>query len=81
MNIRTKYDPPPIPIRDCDWSAWDDDTYDYDGPLGWGKSEGDAMYDLGDQMIALGQLPPEADIVMFAAWSAYDKNWAAAHNQ
>ncbi len=28
MRIRTHHDPKPIPLRGCDWEAWDDETYD-----------------------------------------------------
>lgn len=28
MNIQTSHDRPPIPTRDCDWSAIDQDSYD-----------------------------------------------------
>ena len=34
MKIITSYVHPPIPIRSFDWSAVDDDTYDYDAPIG-----------------------------------------------
>lgn len=46
MKIVTSYDPPPIPMRCCDWSAIDDDTYDYDQPVGYGKTEQEAIDDL-----------------------------------
>lgn len=32
--LRTEYDPKPIPIRDCDWSAW------VDGYEEWGSGYG-----------------------------------------
>lgn len=57
MRIKTHYDPPPIPPRDHDWCAYDDDTYDGaedSGPLaraiGYGKTEADAIDDLLDQI-------------------------------
>lgn len=47
MKIRTSYVYPPIPIRDFDWSAVDDDTYDGEGcPIGFGRTEEDAIADL-----------------------------------
>jgi hypothetical protein len=42
--------PPPIPIRDFDWSAIDDDTYDYDAPIGQGPTEAAAIADLLQQI-------------------------------
>jgi hypothetical protein len=52
MNIRTTYDPPPIPIRSFDWSAIDEDTYDPDPEcrasrlIGWGATENEAIAEL-----------------------------------
>jgi hypothetical protein len=46
MKIRTFYDPPPIPVRGFDWIAVDDDTYDYDSPIGLGATEQEAIEDL-----------------------------------
>lgn len=46
MKIVTSYDPPPISMRCCDWSAIDDDTYDYDQPVGYGATEQEAIEDL-----------------------------------
>ena len=51
MNIRTTYDPKPIPIRQFDWTASDDDTYDGPGcPVGYGGTEGEAVEDLLNQI-------------------------------
>lgn len=51
MNIRTYYDPKPIPVRSWDWSAYDDDTYDGPGcPVGYGATEAEAIRDLREQM-------------------------------
>jgi hypothetical protein len=52
MRIRTDFDPKPIPDRNHDWSAWDDDTYDGTPgqPLGWGKTERAAIDDLLEQI-------------------------------
>lgn len=44
-KIVTKYDPPPIPFRDADWSAvWSD--YDLGSPIGHGATEAEAIEDL-----------------------------------
>jgi hypothetical protein len=51
MNIKTSFDYPPIPIRNFDWSAWDDDAYDGPGsPLGRGPTEDAAIADLLEQL-------------------------------
>ena len=56
MKIRTENVNPPIPIRSCDWSAVDDDTYDGPGsPIGRGATEAEAIADLKQQLgIGLG---------------------------
>lgn len=46
MKIKTFYDPPSIPMRCSDWQAIDDDTYDYDQPVGYGATEQEAIDDL-----------------------------------
>jgi hypothetical protein len=51
VKIRTEYVYPPIPIRDFDWSAVDDDTYDGEGcPIGHGRTEEAAIADLMEQI-------------------------------
>lgn len=50
MQIKTKYDPPPIPLRDHDWSAYDYDTYDEGMPVGYGATEQEAIDDLKEQL-------------------------------
>lgn len=51
MNIRTTYDPKPIPDRRFDWIAVDDDTYDGPGcPIGYGETEAEAVADLKDKI-------------------------------
>lgn len=50
MKIITTYDPPPIPIRDFDWIAIDDDTHDLDSPVGRGPTEKAAIADLIEQI-------------------------------
>ena len=52
MKIRTTFVYPPIPIRDFDWSATDDDTYDgaedsgNRNQIGYGRTEQEAVADL-----------------------------------
>lgn len=54
MRIRVTFDFPPIPVREMDYSAIDDDTYDYapDSPLhpiGRGPTRDAALRDLAEQ--------------------------------
>lgn len=44
-HIVTKFEPPPIPVRDCDWSATYAD-YDLGDPIGHGATEQEAIADL-----------------------------------
>ena len=46
MKIVTEYVHPPIPARNCDWSAVDDDTYEPGCPIGRGSTEAEAIADL-----------------------------------
>lgn len=49
MRIRTTHVYPPIPIRDFDWCAVDDATYDGEGcPIGYGRTAEQAIQDLLD---------------------------------
>lgn len=52
MNILTEYLYPPIPIRQFDWSAIDDDTYSGDpaDPIGYGATEQAAIDNLLQQL-------------------------------
>lgn len=50
MTIKTKFDYPPIPDRDLDWSAWDDETLDEGSIVGHGKTEIEAIEDLLEQI-------------------------------
>ena len=59
MKIRTSFDYPPIPVRNFDWSAIDEDTYDVDcdqdgyfstSPVGHGRTEAEAIADLMEQL-------------------------------
>lgn len=45
MKIITRYDPPPIPPREFDWSAVSD-NYDHGDPVGFGRTEQEARDDL-----------------------------------
>lgn len=56
MKIHTSFDYPPIPVRNCDWSAVLDD---YDGapdagrqPHGHGETEAEAINELLDDLEA-----------------------------
>ncbi|MFA5951525.1 MAG: hypothetical protein WC807_14695 [Hyphomicrobium sp.] len=44
-KIVTRFDPPPIPIRSCDWTASFED-YDLGDPVGLGGTEQEAIDDL-----------------------------------
>ena len=47
MKIKPYFFYPPIPIRNFDWQAVDDDTYDGEGcPIGHGSTEQEAIEDL-----------------------------------
>jgi len=51
MKIKTSYELTPMPNRNFDWCAVDDDTYDGEGcPCGWGATEEDAISDLMEQI-------------------------------
>lgn len=51
IKVRTEHVYPPIPVRDWDWSAVDDNTYDGPGnPIGWGRTKQAAIDDLIDQL-------------------------------
>lgn len=52
-KVRTEYWAKPIPMRQFDWSAIDDNTYDGPGsPIGYGRTEQDAIADLMEQLNA-----------------------------
>lgn len=59
IKVSTNFDYPPIPVRDMDWSAVDDSTYDCDCdedgyfstcPVGRGATEQAAIDDLMAQI-------------------------------
>jgi hypothetical protein len=56
ITVRTTNEFPPIPIRQFDWSAIDDDTYDGADdshcPIGRGATEQEAIDDLLEQLDA-----------------------------
>ena len=53
MKIKTEYWAKPIPSRNFDWSAIDDNTYDGPGcPIGHGATEQAAIADLMEQIEA-----------------------------
>jgi hypothetical protein len=53
VKIVTHHDPKPIPTARFDWSAVDDNTYDGPGcPVGYGRTEAEAIADLMEQIEA-----------------------------
>jgi hypothetical protein len=42
----TKFDPPPIPFRNCDWCAYLEDDVENSNRYGWGKTEAEAILNL-----------------------------------
>lgn len=51
MKIKTEYVYPPIPMRNFDWSAIDEDTYNGPGsPIGFGRTRAIAVEDLLEQI-------------------------------
>jgi hypothetical protein len=60
MRIRTECVYPPIPVRDFDWAAVDDETYDGSGSLiGYGRTEEIAVRDLIAQLENEGMGPED----------------------
>lgn len=49
MNIRTDFVHPPIPVRNFDWSATDD-NYEPGDAIGYGRTEAEAVADLIEQL-------------------------------
>ena len=49
LKIETHYDPKPIPIRQFDWVATED-GYEPGRPIGYGKTEAEAVKDLREQL-------------------------------
>jgi hypothetical protein len=50
IKIRTEHVYPPIPVREWDWSAVDDNTYEPGCPIGWGRTEKAAIENLIDEI-------------------------------
>lgn len=50
IKIRTENVYPPIPVREWDWSAVDDNTYEPGCPIGWGRTEQAAISALVDEL-------------------------------
>ena len=50
MNVKTFCVYPPIPIRDYDWVAWDDDKGEDSSPVGRGATEQEALNDFYAQL-------------------------------
>jgi hypothetical protein len=51
MKIMTSFVYPPIPIRNFDWAAFDDDTYDGPGSIvGHGATKEAAIADFKEQL-------------------------------
>jgi hypothetical protein len=61
MKIKTFHYPPPIPDRNCDWSAIDYETYDAGAPIGFGSTEQDAIDDLLRQIADRLRQRPQSD--------------------
>lgn len=51
IKIRTENVYPPIPVREWDWSAVDDNTYEPGCPIGWGRTEQAAIDNLIEQLL------------------------------
>ena len=59
-KIRTEFVHPPIPNRNMDWTAVDEDSYDGPGsPIGYGATEQEAIEDLKEQTEAYWELRAE----------------------
>ena len=50
VKIRTDFIFPSIPDRRFDWSAIDEETYDFGKPIGYGRTEAEAVADLLEQI-------------------------------
>lgn len=50
MNIRTFFEPPPIQERHFDWCAYVYDEYEPGKPVGYGRTEEEAVADLMAQI-------------------------------
>ena len=72
MKIRTEHVYPPIPIRQFDWCAYDEDTYCGCGEchpiVGTGETEAEAVADFREQAV-IHDLATEQDYC-FECWKA-----------
>ena len=50
MKVKAEYYAPPIPVRQFDWCAWDDDRGQDSSPLGFGRTKHAAITDLLEQI-------------------------------
>ena len=50
VRVRTDHVFPPIPDRNCDWAAVDDNSYEPGCPVGRGSTEEEAITDLIEQL-------------------------------
>lgn len=48
-TVVTRYDPKPVPVRNCDWEATFE-GYDCGDPIGFGATEANAIADLMEQI-------------------------------
>lgn len=55
MTIKLCYDPPPIPSRSHDWTAWIDGEEET-GPCGYGNSKVSAFRDFLNFLVMIGML-------------------------
>jgi hypothetical protein len=65
MDIKTEYDPKPIPYRDFDWTAYDAETYDgaedsRSNVIGFGATKEEAVNDLMEKIGELATPFPTA---------------------
>ena len=67
MKIRTEFVHPPIPIRQFDWSAVDDDSYEPGSAIGSGRTELEAVHDLVSRLEDDGEPRAVLDAA-FAEW-------------
>ena len=49
IKIHLHFEYPPIPIREFDWCATDD-NYEPGCPIGWGRTKEEAINDLIEQL-------------------------------
>ena len=50
LAVKTSFDPPPIPVRTSDWSAWVEGTEDENMAIGYGGDVGAAVENLMCQL-------------------------------